>query len=1269
MADVPPNPPPSPVAADSDRSAVRIEVRHGSARPTTYDLRETTFLIGSVPGCDLRLPGANLPPVLCLIAHQAGGVYLRKLAPAYPVLHNGQSITGATLVDGDRVALGPVDLLFHIDSTVVFAPPRPAPVSLSNTSELALAERERLLEEGIHELETDRVIWYRRREEMERECRQQKAAAETLARQLQEQQAELSAAHAELEQRTSPPETAQRNYDFDLREEALACQKQELDAVRQELNTIRQQLYERYRERRDRLAGLQEAVNVAVRKVQEQKRAVEEEAARLAQLRIELDARAAALDAPTRELVQAREALAEERRRLEEALQQRETELATRHSECAARERQLQEAQTALEKGQARHQADLVRLDRREAWLEERQKQLQERARDVDVRFEQLQRDTRDLEEQARGLDDWHTRLRADAERIAQQDAELTPRREDLDRRAAALEGQQAMLATLRSRLDRMREEVRRESQLLTEQRTRQETAELDLQQRLEEAERLRVELESERQAHEQQRTRFEERGSLLDSAVTHLRESQEKLSAEEEVLRRRMEAFDARAAEQSEQVALVQARSTQLTEWQQRLDAERTALREREATLTRAEQTRVILQEQLQRRSEELAARQRELDEQARQHQTSAAGFQSQLDRIEERRAELDREHQQAEERLAVRVLELEARSAELDARQQHLEALQAKVQEMGRLVAAGRKALNVELTRCTTEQQVAVQTAEQQRAALEVSRREVLALQAQWPEFEEKGRAAIDRLAAAREQLRGSLAELHAFAKQGRDDLEELRSLAQADAEQVRQQDQALNRARDEHRLAVAAFRQQIIDWQGQVAEMKRALALGEADLDRRQAAVDEQARQMSAASVRLAQQAEHLEAQERQVVQRREEMERHLADMREWYRRKLRELALGRREESVPVPLPVPDAGGPVNGTGTENSPEVVGERDILALTGDVEPADRQLGDLLRSLELVDADTLSALLVEARRQRRSLRQVLLAGNFLTLYQLALIEAGNLDALVLGPTRVIDRLRTTPHETVYRVFDPRSGREVMLRHLAEADALDAVRPDEFRQRFGAVAGLQHPHVAAVLEVFDVAGRPAVLQEWLSGLPSTDWPPLAAVPGVWYRLLCQAALGLQTAHDTGLVHGHLHADRILLLADGTVKVCGFGEPPWLIDRAPAAEGEESLDAPLEPATDDTAGDLLMLGRIAAGWASAARRKGARAKPLPDSLQAILQRLEPNAGDQRLMNAAALLDTLDQAGADVPANGEAWDRLVRHVRDHVPAETMLRRSA
>src|SRR5262249_9705632 len=225
----------------------------------------------------------------------------------------------------------------------------------------------------------------------------------------------------------------------------------------------------------------------------------------------------------------------------------------------------------------------------------------------------------------------------------------------------------------------------------------------------------------------------------------------------------------------------------------------------------------------------------------------------------------------------------------------------------------------------------------------------------------------------------------------------------------------------------------RRQLMEWKGQLSEMRGALARGETRLERRQAQVEEQTRRLDENSARLAQQAEELQDQEREVAAQRAEMERHLDDMREWYRRKLRELSERRREAEHDSDRVKPEDPNRETATYAPAEPQP----NILALTAEVEPGDRKLGELLRSLELVEGETLTSLLVEARRQRRSLRQALLAGGYLTLYQMALIETENLSGLVLGPLRVIDRLRVTTHEAVYRVFDPRQGREAVLRHL----------------------------------------------------------------------------------------------------------------------------------------------------------------------------------------------------------------------------------------
>jgi chromosome segregation ATPase len=1226
-----------PVGTLGPLPTVRLELGHGSTRVTRYDVPEAGFLIGTVPGCDVRLPGTNLPPVVALITRHRHGVVIRKLAPLFAVLVNGQPVSGALLSHGDRLTVGPVELLVHIAALdAAEAGPPPPAAEPSGPPELEervrdLDERQRRLEEQARELEADRVLWYRRRDDLEQECRQLERGTRT------------DAAAATATERAA---LAQERQEVELRATQLAQQQEQLAEVRRELTTLRQQLYDRYQERRDRVAGLQAAVRRAIRKLQARKRQFDEEvrkavavqqADQTRQREQELDARAEALSVQT-------QALEERARLFESRREQLQTELGRRVLECQEREQRLQEEEQSLNKARGRYQEDVLRLDRLQAALEQRQRQLQARALEVDRRSEQLQRSTRELEEQAAELDAWQAHLSAEAEDLKQARVAQDTAGAELTQRAATLEGQQTMLATLRTRLERKREEALQEEKQLADQRARQQAEESELRERTQQAARLRLELENDKELHEKERQRFEERRALLESAVAQLRQAQESLAIEQKQVEERGAELDATTIRQAEEGGLLRGRADQLDQLQQRLEADRQHLSKRETELATAELALENLQEQLRRRSEELNALQRAHQEQSRLQAEETAA-------LETRRAELELERLQAEEllnaqrqELALRTAKLDGWTRELDEREVTLRQHVDRLNEIRTGLERERETFQGERTDWETTQRTASEALAQARVAFESARDEAQGLRTQLPELELRAQAALDRLAQAREQLREHLAEVHAYAQQSRDDLAALRTQVQAEAARVLQEEAGLHRARDEHRLAVVGYRQQLIDWQGQVAEIQRALAQGESRLERRQAEVEEQARRADATTARLAQEAEHLQQQQRQVAVKHGEMQRHLDDMREWYRRKLRELAasqgggVGSEAESAN-----PTAGSASGPSTTEPA--------ILALTGEIEPGDRQLGDLLRSLELVDADTLTTLLSEARRQRRSLRQLLLSGSYLTLYQMALIEAGNVDALVLGPVRVVDRVRATPHEVVYRVFDPRRGQEAILRHLGEADAVDAVRPDEFRQRFVAAAAVQHPHLAATLEVLEVAGRPAVLQEWLSGQPSTEWSQLAAVPGVWFRLVCQAALGLHTAHQAGLVHGHLDADLIVLTGEGVLKVCGFGEPAWLLGSATGAE------------ESDAAADLAALGRMASAWAQPAGeggrspRKNARTRSLPETLQEVVQRLTTEDAGQRYPSAGALLEDLDRAGAELPANAAAWERLLAQVRD------------
>src|SRR5262245_41882891 len=84
-----PGSPPSGAGPDPP-PAVRLEVRQGAAPPALLDVAETGFLVGAVPGCDLRVPGMGLPPVLALLTRHADGPRFRKLSPTLPLLVNGR---------------------------------------------------------------------------------------------------------------------------------------------------------------------------------------------------------------------------------------------------------------------------------------------------------------------------------------------------------------------------------------------------------------------------------------------------------------------------------------------------------------------------------------------------------------------------------------------------------------------------------------------------------------------------------------------------------------------------------------------------------------------------------------------------------------------------------------------------------------------------------------------------------------------------------------------------------------------------------------------------------------------------------------------------------------------------------------------------------------------------------------------------------------------------------------------------------------------------
>ena len=557
-------------------------------------------------------------------------------------------------------------------------------------------------------------------------------------------------------------------------------QRNELAHVQAEMMAIRQELHERYQLRRDRLGKLHEGIRRAARSLQERKRQLEAQAA-----------------------------LLQEQEKEREALRQAGAGLTGREEKLAQRERDLL-------KQQQQYQADLVRLDRFQASLELREQQLQERARGIDQEREELQRTGHELEAQAQQLGTLHDNLRREELKISQQKQDQRTAQTTLAQRTAALEGQQTMLASLRSRLERMREEVRTEHQHTLDQNAGLEAREAELTARIQEAEDMRASFEAEAGNLRTQQRQFEERQVALEAAVAQVREVERSLRAREADLEARAAELEQLGQQQRLEADELGAKAKEILDTQERLAEERRALREREEKQAPLEQSRLALQDQLRRRSEELAERQRALNEQIRLHAEATGSIQSRLDEIEQARLQVEKERSDWEQGSDERQLHIDRLSGDLARREYRAQAGLERLRIVARKFGARRKASLPGEVATSPPAAPEAEAAARPRSKATWSRpgRKLTERLQQLPDLEQQAQEAILRLEESRGQLRAHLTELHGYAKASREDVDSWRSQVRTQAEDVERQIAGLasgtrRSSTGRHRLSSAAHR----------------------------------------------------------------------------------------------------------------------------------------------------------------------------------------------------------------------------------------------------------------------------------------------------------------------------------------------------------------------------------------------------------------------------------------------------------------------------
>ena len=175
------------------------------------------------------------------------------------------------------------------------------------------------------------------------------------------------------------------------------------------------------------------------------------------------------------------------------------------------------------------------------------------------------------------------------------------------------------------------------------------------------------------------------------------------------------------------------------------------------------------------------------------------------------------------------------------------------------------------------------------------------------------------------------------------------------------------------------------------------------------------------------------------------------------------------------------------------------------------------------------------------------------LLAERLLTPFQAKQLRKGRVDGFFLTEKyKVLDFVGSGGMGQVYLCEHLILHRLVAVKvlQLAPGSATDAARAfDRFYREARAVAALNDPNIIRVFDVDRVGPNPFMVMEYADGTNLHDivtrHGPLSPVRAAEY--IRQAALGLQHAHDVGLVHRDIKPGNLLLDRSGTLKLLDLG--------------------------------------------------------------------------------------------------------------------------
>lgn len=189
------------------------------------------------------------------------------------------------------------------------------------------------------------------------------------------------------------------------------------------------------------------------------------------------------------------------------------------------------------------------------------------------------------------------------------------------------------------------------------------------------------------------------------------------------------------------------------------------------------------------------------------------------------------------------------------------------------------------------------------------------------------------------------------------------------------------------------------------------------------------------------------------------------------------------------------------------------------------------------------------------------KDLADRLIQEGVLTHFQAEKLMAGRWRGFLISEKyRLLERLGAGGMGAVYLCEHILMGRKVALKVLPAQQADDPSSLERFRREARAVARLDHPNIVRAHDIDRDDKLNFLVLEFVDGCNLHDFIRRNGTisPGRAAHYIYQAALGLQHAHEAGLVHRDIKPGNLLLDRQGVVKILDMGLARFFHEDSPA---------------------------------------------------------------------------------------------------------------